>query len=68
MRSNPQHLGERSAPEEYNDKEVIVSVAEYRKLLNDYTTADERIQERIDYLVRYTRKIIKTELQKLCPK
>lgn len=53
---------------EYNDSDPVLSVAEYRALMNDYFTPDERIKERIDYLTRYTRKIIKMELEKLCQK
>ena len=52
----------------YNENEKILSIAEYRKLMDDYKTTDERIQERIAYLVRFTQKNIKTELQKLWQK
>lgn len=46
----------------------IVSVDEYRKILNDYTTPDKRIQERIDYLIMFTHKIARGELEKYVEK
>lgn len=49
--------------EAYNDKKAVVSIAEYRKLLNDHTTPDERIQARIEYLVSVCRNIVRTEIE-----
>lgn len=43
---------------------TVVSVAEYRQLLSDYTSTDERITERLQFLEAFCRNIIKPELQK----
>ena len=48
--------------------DTVVSVKEYRKLLNDYTSTDKRITERIMYLDSLCRNIIKSELQKITTK
>lgn len=53
---------------EIEDEKRLVSISEYRKLLNDQTSSDEHINERIDFLVRYARKIIKEELKQICQK
>lgn len=42
---------------------TIVSVAEYRKILNDHTSSDQRIIERLQYIEAFCRNIIKPELQ-----
>jgi hypothetical protein len=42
---------------------TIVSVAEYRKILNDHTSSDQRIIERLQYLEAFCRNIIKPQLQ-----
>lgn len=47
-----------------NKEDLIVSVDEYRKLLNDKITPDERVKERIWYLAALTRKIIKSEIER----
>ena len=45
-------------------KEALSSkIREYRKLLNDNTTLDEKIQKRIEYLEALCRNIIRTELR-----
>lgn len=49
---------------QYNEPKPILSVAEYRKLLNDDKTSDDRILERIEYLVGFTRKVARGELEK----
>jgi hypothetical protein len=42
----------------------VVSVEEYRRLLNDYQSTDERIRERLQYLESFCRTIIRAELKK----
>lgn len=41
-----------------------VSIEKYRKILNDYETPDERVQERLNYLSGFLRNIIRIELDK----
>lgn len=43
--------------------ETLVSVAEYRKLLNDSTSTDQQIISRLKYLEAFCKNIIKPELQ-----
>ena len=45
-------------------KTNIVSIVEYRKLLNDYTNPDELIIKRIEYLESFCRNVIRIELEK----
>lgn len=45
-----------------NNKEL--TVADYRRILNDKESTDERIQARLDYLKSLCRNIIRTELEK----
>lgn len=47
------------------ERESVVSVEEYRQLLNDFTTSSERIEERVQYLEAFCRNIIKPELRKI---
>lgn len=42
----------------------VVSVEEYRRLLNDYQSTDERIRERLQYLESFCRTIIRAELKR----
>ena len=42
---------------------LVVSVAEYRKLLGDHQSTDERIIERLRYLEAFCRNIIKPEIK-----
>jgi len=44
---------------------TVVSVEEYRELLNDFTSSNERIEERLQYLESFCRNIIKPELNKI---
>jgi len=44
---------------------TVVSVEEYRKLLGDFTSSDERVEERLQYLESFVRNIIKPELNKI---
>ena len=48
-----------------NRASTIVSLAEYRQLVGDHTSTDERITERLQYLEAFCRNIIRPELQKL---
>ncbi|MEI7765611.1 MAG: hypothetical protein WCI93_03440 [bacterium] len=41
----------------------MVSIDEYRKILGDYTSTDEQIKKRINYLEAFCRNIIKFELE-----
>lgn len=41
----------------------MVSIAEYRKILNDQESTDEQIQKRIEYLVAFSKNIISLELE-----
>ena len=45
--------------------DTVVSVEEYRDLINDFTSSDERVKERLQYLEAFCRNIIKPELKKL---
>lgn len=47
-----------------NGSITLVSIAEYRQLLGDQASTDERIRERLQYLEAFCRNIIKPELQK----
>ena len=42
---------------------MVVSVAEYRKLLGDQTSPDERIVERLQFLEAFCRNIIQPEIK-----
>lgn len=53
---------------EGGEENPILSIAEYRQILNDHSTPDERVRERISFLVRHVRKIAKEELKKVCQK
>lgn len=46
----------------------MVTVEEYRKILNDQKTSDENITKRLKYLEAFCRNIIKTELQRYVAK
>jgi hypothetical protein len=45
--------------------DTVVSVEEYRKLVNDFTSSDERVEERLQYLEAFVRNIIRPELEKI---
>ena len=45
--------------------DTVVSVEEYRQLVNDFTSSDERIEERLQYLEAFVRNIIRPELEKI---
>ncbi len=40
----------------------MISVAEYRKILNDYTSSEDLIVQRLQYLEALMRNIIRVEL------
>ncbi len=42
----------------------IISIAEYRELLKDTTSTDEKILERLRYIEAFCRNVIKIELEK----
>lgn len=42
-----------------------VSIETYRKILNDYETPDQKVQERLDYIESLCRNVIRMELDKL---
>ena len=42
---------------------TVVSVAEYRQLLGDHVSSDERITERLLFLEAFCRNVIRPELQ-----
>jgi hypothetical protein len=50
--------------EVYRGKGKPMSIAEYRKIVKDTESTDERIQERIDYIASLCRNIIRIELEK----
>ena len=41
----------------------MITIEKYRKILGDYTTADELVQKRIDYLTAFCRNIAKNEIE-----
>jgi len=43
----------------------ILSIKEYRELLNDNITSDEKILARLEYLEAFFRNIIRLELEKV---
>lgn len=43
---------------------AIVTIEEYRKLLNDNISSDDLIEKRLKYLEAFCRNIIKSELEK----
>jgi hypothetical protein len=43
---------------------AIVSIEEYRKMLNDNVSTDEQIMRRVEYIESLCRNIIRQELQK----
>jgi len=42
---------------------MVVTVDEYRKVLNDYKSTDEQIKKRIEYIQALCRGIIRQELE-----
>ena len=54
---------EKNTDGSYNELEATVSVGEYRQLLGDYESTDERILERLQYIESFCRAIIRAELQ-----
>lgn len=48
--------------------EMVVSIAEYRRLLGDHVSTDQRIGERLRYLEAFCRNIIRPELENIYDK
>lgn len=48
--------------------EGVVTVWEYRRILNDKTSSDEEILSRINYLEALCRNVVRAELTNLCRK
>ena len=55
-------LGKKSGT--VDQESTLVSVAEYRKILNDYTSSEEHVIKRLQYLEAFCCNIIRIELQK----
>lgn len=51
-----------------NNQNAIISISEYRKVLNDYKSSEEQIIKRLNYLEGFCRNIIQTELGKYVAK
>lgn len=41
----------------------MVTISEYRKMLNDYKSSDDQILKRLEYLRSFCRNVIKLELE-----
>lgn len=41
----------------------MIEIAEYRKILGDYTSSDEKIKKRLEYLKAFCKNIISYELE-----
>lgn len=41
----------------------MVTISEYRKMLKDYTSTDEQIKKRLEYIESLCRNVIRQELQ-----
>lgn len=46
-----------------NEKCDIISIEEYRKILNDSLSSGEEIKQKINYLETFLRNVIKTEIE-----
>jgi hypothetical protein len=42
----------------------VITVPEYRKILDDYTSSDDQIKQRLQYLEAFCRNIIRDDLEK----
>ena len=47
-----------------NTDRTIIPIERYRELLNDYTSTDERVSERLKYIEILCGNVIQTELDK----
>jgi len=61
--SNREDLQFTSNLEAYNKQEPIISIEQYRRLLNDYQSSEEKILKRLRFLEALCRNVIKTELK-----
>lgn len=48
----------------YRKEKAMIKIEEYRKISDDYSTPEEVIQKRIDYLSGFCRNIAKEEIKK----
>lgn len=48
---------------EYDEKSTLVSVEEYRRMLNDNRSTDEEVLRRLQYLQSLCRSVIQNELE-----
>ncbi len=48
---------------EQKQKGLIVSVKEYREILNDHSSTEEQICKRIEYLEAFCRNIARSEIE-----
>ena len=46
------------------DSDAVLSVDEYRKILNDNASTEKQIKQRVQYLEAFCRNIIRLELEK----
>ena len=46
----------------------MLSIEKYRKIRNDYTSSDEQVKGRLEYLHAFFRNIIRIELEKYAGK
>lgn len=46
----------------------MITVEECRRILNDYQSPDELIEERIEFITSYCKNIIKSEMEKYVSK
>ena len=46
----------------------MLTIKEYREILNDQTSSEEQIKKRLQYLEAFCRNVIKLELENVCQK
>lgn len=51
------------ADERYNKSKPLVSVGEYRKMLDDNISTEEQIRKRLEFLEALCRNVAKSELE-----
>lgn len=49
--------------ERYNKNGLLVSVDEYREILDDYASTEEQIKKRLEFLEALCRNVAKSELE-----
>jgi glycerol-3-phosphate dehydrogenase len=65
MRNLHESLREKNTKTTLGKKSAIMSIEEYRKMLNDYGSTDEKIIQRIEYMEALCRNVIRIELEKV---